>query len=66
MIYERIVGYCRDENISISEFEKLCKIGNGTVGKWRDDKSSPSVKTLNKIVIFTGISISYWIGGSNV
>ena len=33
MVYEQILKYCEEENISLSEFEKRCEIGNGTVGK---------------------------------
>lgn len=63
MIYERVKEYCRSEGIPICEFEKRCEIGNGTVSKWREDKSSPSVKTLSKIVRSTGIEMLYWLGG---
>ena len=34
MIYKKIIRYCEENNISISAFEKKCKIGNGTIGKW--------------------------------
>lgn len=61
MIYDRIVEYCNEEHIPISEFEKRCQIGNGTVGKWRDNKTEPSFKTLAKISKWTGISIGYWL-----
>ena len=63
MVYEQILKYCEEENISLSEFEKRCKIGNGTVGKWKDGKTSPTIKTLNKISIHTDITIGYWLGG---
>ena len=33
MFYDRVSKYCDKEGITISEFEKRCKIGNGTVGK---------------------------------
>ena len=61
MLYDRVVEYCQDENITISEFEKRCKIGNGTVGKWKDGKTQPSIATLSKISKWTGISIGYWL-----
>ena len=61
MIYDRIVEDCNEEHIPISEFEKRCQIGNGTVGKWKDNKTEPSFKTLAKIPKWTGISIGYWL-----
>ena len=63
MIYERIVKYCKNEQITLSEFEKRCHIGNGTVGKWKTNKIQPSMKILSKIQQYTGIAIGYWIGG---
>ena len=65
MIYERIQEYCRNEKLTLSEFEKKCQIGNGTIGKWKDDKMQPTIKTLSKIAHYTGITIGYWIGGIN-
>ena len=62
-IYETVVKYCSDNSISIFEFEKKCKIGNGTVGKWKKGISEPSIKTLQKIQNGTGIKLSFWIGG---
>ena len=61
MIYERVIEYCKQERITVCDFEKKCGIGNGTVGKWRDDKASPSIKTLNKISLYTGLPIGHWI-----
>ena len=62
-IYETIVKYCTDNKMSIFEFEKKCKIGNGTVGKWKKGKAEPSIRTLEKIQNGTGIKLSFWIGG---
>lgn len=61
MIYQNVVAYCKKNNISISTFEKKCDIGNGTVGRWRNDSSKPSLATLEKIQNATGISISEWV-----
>lgn len=63
MIYERVVEYCKEEQITLAEFEKRCEIGNGTIGRWKDGKATPSLKTLSKIQHETGLSIGYWIGG---
>ena len=63
MIYERIVKYCEEEKLTVAEFEKICKIGNGTVGKWKNNSIKPSIKSLTKIQQYTGVAIGYWIGG---
>ena len=63
MVYEEIEKYCRNAEISISRFEKLCGIGNGAVGRWKDGHVSPSIATLSKIEKTTGVPIQVWIGG---
>ena len=62
MFYEKIVAYCESNDMSISEFEKRCGIGNGVVGRWRNNKSSPSIRTLKKIESTLGVSIKYLLG----
>ena len=62
MIYEKIVKYCADTDISIMAFEKLCDLSNGTVGKWKDEKLNPSFESIRKIVGATGIPFEYWMG----
>lgn len=61
MFYEKVVDYCKKKSISISSFEQLCEIGNGTVGRWKDNKSLPSMTTLKKIEKATKIPIKKWI-----
>lgn len=56
MVYRKITEYCKENHLSISAFEKLCGIGNGTVGKW-EQGSNPSYETLQKIVRATSIPI---------
>lgn len=56
LVYRKITEYCKENNLSISAFEKLCGIGNGTVGKW-EQGSNPSYETLQKIVRATSIPI---------
>lgn len=62
MIYEKIIGYCERNSLTISSFEKMCGIGNGTIGRWKEEKSNPSLQTLKKISTVTGISIMELIG----
>ena len=65
MIYERIREYCSGNNISLHELEKTCALGNGTIGKWKEGKIVPRLKTLAKISMVTGVSVNYWIGGDS-
>ena len=61
MIYEKIVAYCKENNMSIMAFEQKCKLANGVVGGWRDDNLKPSLTSLTKIVEATGIPITEWL-----
>ena len=61
MFYKKVAKYCEENNLSISAFEKLCNIGNGTIGRWEKEKSKPSLQTLEKIATTTKTSISEWI-----
>ena len=61
MITDKIDTYCKNAGISVSRFEKICGIGNGIVGKWRNRGSSPSISTLVKIEKATGVPIFMWI-----
>lgn len=45
----------------ISVFEKMCSIGNGTCGRWKDSMSSPTLTTIQKIAEATKISIEKWV-----
>ena len=57
--------YCEKHKISLLAFEKMCGLGNGTVGKWRDGKF-PSVHTLQKMEIATGVPMLDWIKETEV
>ena len=61
MIYEKVASYCKENQISIMEFERKCDIGNGTVGRWKNDNSKPTVQTLSKIATATGIPLERWV-----
>ena len=63
MIYEKIVAYCKENNMSIMAFEKMCGLANGVIGKWENDKLKPSLSSLSKIVEATGIPIAEWLSG---
>lgn len=66
MISDRIIDYCSNAGITISRFEKLCGLGNGSVGKWKKYHSMPSLPTLYKIEKATGIPAYMWIEGGEV
>ena len=61
LIFVKVMDYCKKVGLSISSFEKKCGIGNGTVSKWKDDVSKPSVATLEKIAKETKIPITEWL-----
>lgn len=63
MIYEKIVAYCKENNMSIMAFEKMCGLANGVIGKWENDKLKPSLSSLSKIAEATGIPIAEWLSG---
>ena len=63
MKYDVVLKYCKEEGITVKDFERLCDLSNGTVGKWKDGKYEPSMKNLSKIIHNTGLSATYWIGG---
>lgn len=60
-MYEKIVAYCKEHNLSIMAFEQLCGLANGVVGGWRGDQANPSLASLKKIADATGISIADWL-----
>lgn len=65
MIYQKVIKYCKDNNISVSAFEKKCELSNGTVSGWnKGNKGNPSIETLTKIVNATSLDYSYWLDKS--
>lgn len=65
MIYHKVINYCKDNNMSISAFEKKCDLANGTVSGWNKGKpGNPSIETLTKIVNATNTDYSYWLDDS--
>lgn len=60
MVYQNVVNYCNNNNITISAFEKMCGIGNGVIGAWKGE-NNPSISSLEKISKKTGIPIEEWL-----
>jgi transcriptional regulator with XRE-family HTH domain len=63
MIYERIKSLCDKNGISIAKLESKCGIGNGSIGKWNDDKTAPRLATLEKIATEFGMTLSELLEG---
>ncbi len=59
MLLEKISKLAKEKNISISQIEKECNLGNGTIRGW--DKSSPSIFNLKKVADFFNLDINYFI-----
>lgn len=60
MVYDKVIEYCKKNNLSVRGFEVLCDIGNGAVGRWQDG-SEPSIQTLRKMEAATKIPIAEWL-----
>lgn len=55
MILRKIKELCKQNNISISELEKILQLGHGTINKW--SSCQPSVDKLKKVADFFKITI---------
>lgn len=64
MVYQNVVDYCNSNNITISAFEKMCGIGNGVIGAWKEE-NKPSLSSLGKIADKTGIPVEEWLRDRN-
>ncbi|MDE7016902.1 MAG: helix-turn-helix transcriptional regulator [Lachnospiraceae bacterium] len=56
MLVEKILEFCKKQEISISSLEKRSGIANGTISRW--NKSSPTLSSLQKIANVLGIKVS--------
>jgi transcriptional regulator with XRE-family HTH domain len=59
MVFNKVLEYCRKNNLTIMAFEKMCGFGNGVVSGWKN--GNPRIESLQKIEKATGIPISEWI-----
>lgn len=57
MIYSKILMLCEKNNISVCQLEKVCGLGNGTIGKW--EKTPKTVQSLQKIANHFGVTVDY-------
>lgn len=59
---DRIKALRVERGLSSTQLEKQLHLGNGTVGKWENLKSLPSVECLVLIAKFFGVSTDYLLG----
>lgn len=58
---ENVKAYCASMGISEADFERRCGIGKGSMTRWKGAEYAPTLKTLTKIQIKTGIPITRWL-----
>lgn len=56
MIYDNIKNIAEKKGMSIAEIEKKAKIGNGTIGRWRE--SFPNVDSIVKVAKVLNVSVN--------
>ena len=54
-MYEKILKFCDDMNISIAAFERLCGVKNGYVGKLKS--ATPGIRFVKRASQVMGVSI---------
>lgn len=60
-IYNKVLIYCKDHNMTIAEFERMCGLGNATVRSWGKGRCDLKVSTLKQIALATGIPVASWL-----
>lgn len=60
-IYDNIQKAAERANTTISAIETACRLGNGTIGKWKT--SIPKVDKLYKVAQFLNKPIEYFLTG---
>ena len=56
-MYDRIKALCEKRGMSIYELERSAGIGNGTIGKWRDNRK-PNISSLEAVAKVLDISVA--------
>ncbi len=60
-LYERIQLCAKEVKISLTDLEKECGLGNGTIGKWKD--SVPKADKLYAVAKYLKKSVEYFLTG---
>ena len=55
MLYENVERLCAEKGVSIWALEAAIKVGNGTIGKWKN--SSARVSTVKKVADYFGVTV---------
>ena len=55
MLYEKILQFCKKNNIPLYLFERDCGLGNGTISGWKT--SNPRIDSLQKVAKRMGVPI---------
>ena len=56
MIYDTVKALADKRKISIAELERKAKLGNGTIGGWKE--SSPNLESLNKVAKALDVNVT--------
>lgn len=59
MIYNRIIGLCKDRGVTVRQLELSAGLGNGTIGGWRG--SFPRVDKLKRVADYFGVTVDYFL-----
>ena len=62
---KRILELFDQSGLSDSTLCKELSFGNGTIGKWRNNKQKPSLDAVIKIADYFNVSIDYIVYGTN-
>lgn len=63
MIYERVKTIADMRGMSLAALEREAKVGNGTIGKWKD--SEPGARNLFKVAKVLGVDINILLEGTD-
>lgn len=56
MVYDNVKALADKRKISIAELERKAKLGNGTIGGWKD--SNPNLESLNKVAKALDVNVT--------
>lgn len=57
LLVDNINKLCGEKKISICALERELEIGNGSIGKWRDQKRSPRLENVKRIADYFGVTV---------
>lgn len=65
ILYQKIKDLCTNNQITITELERLLGFGNGTIHRW--SKASPTIDKIKLVADYFGVSIdSFFIDASEM